>query len=64
MSTLRLQALSLLIFAILLVAMQCLLFLSTANSFYDAIFSHRWTWIFYFFVSLASTERLGRWLQK
>ena len=59
-STLLLQLLFVAIYLIMTVAVQCLLFMRTSVNFSDAVFSHQWLWIVYFFVSLGLTERLGR----
>ncbi len=59
-STLSLQVLFVVVFLLMTVGVQCILFLPNSAGLFDAVYSHKWMWIGYFFASLGVTE----WIRK
>ena len=59
-STLSFQVLFVVVFLLMTVGVQCLLFLPSPAGLVGAVYSHQWMWIGYFFVSLGVTEWIRR----
>ncbi len=64
-STLGFQVLFVVVFLLMTVGVQYLLFSASSAGLFDAVYSHQWMWIGYFFVSLGVTEWIrGRFLRE